>query len=568
MNKEQFMSSNNEYFTSERVDEQIEQLHQTGILDESTDEAQLVSLLQHYYQVPLVAGDRAALERARHRITGKSSDGETFDDNAPVVTIHQPRPVAHTRSTRFMRILSGLAAVILVSILIGGWLVVTHMVSTSSTVLSNGPRDLYIIHNGIAYRLDGSTGNVIWQHRVSTGKQPDRRVGSSAHLQVVNHVVYAVLDFDIYALDARTGQQIWHVTNHTNKSYFWFVVDNGRLYLYSLDSTFSALNAADGSLLWHNTTFTTENGYGFSVRNGNLYTQNSAANPGDQKLYTLDGATGNVRWSAPLQWGSLLSAPLVENGTVYYSSGNLLYAVNEQNGEKIWGHMVPTAGTLSDAYLADGMLYVNGGSMIMESSTDTRNIFAVNAHTGQLVWTAGPGYNTLNIPITKGLLLAARQHNGIYSIAGLDLHTGKATWQAPFQCAVSHFGPQLSYPACSALWTEIINGKLYLLESDNQPQNKTVYSLKTFNPGTGQLLSEHQLAIEQDNPIAIGASNGLLYSRINLPRTANTISYTDYLFAAYHLSDGSMAWRHAMPPFPAPTSANTAPGTSEPVLAP
>ena len=568
MNKEQFMSSNNEYFTSKRVDEQIEQLHQTGVLDESTGEAQLVSLLRHYYRVPLAAEDRAALEHARQRITGKQSDGETLDDDTPVVTLHHPHPVAHTRSTRFMRILSGLAAVILVGLLIGSWLVVTHMFSTSSNVLSNGPRDLYIIHNEIAYRLDGSSGKVIWQHRVGTGKQPDPRVGSSANLQVVNHVVYAVLDFDIYALDARTGQQIWHVTNHTNKSYFWFVVDNGRLYLYSLDSTFSALNASNGSELWHNTTFTTENGYGFSVRDGNLYTQNSAVSPGDQKLYSLDGATGNVRWSAPLTQGSLLSVPLVENGSVYYSSGNLLYAVNEQNGQKIWEQTVPAAGTLSGAYMADGILYVNGGSSIMEASTDTRNIFALDAHTGQLMWSAGPGYNMLNIPITNGLLLAARQHNGIYSIAGLDAHTGKVAWQVPFQCAVSHFSPQLSYPTCGVLWTEVINGKLYLLESASQPQNKTIYSLKSFNPGTGQLLSDHQLTVDQDNPFAVGASNGLFYLQINLPRTANTISYTDYLFAAYRLSDGGIAWRHSMPPFPPPTSANTAPGTSGPVLAP
>src|ERR1700674_151969 len=305
MNKEQSMSSNNEYFTSERVDEQIEQLHQPGILDESTGEANLIQALQRYYSVPLIAEDRTVLEHARQRITGKQRDGDTFAEIAPVVTFDPASPIARPRGTRFMRLVSGLAAVILVGVLVGSWLVVTHMVGTSPTVTSGGPSDLYSIHNGTAYRIDGSSGKVIWQRRLATSKQPDPRVGSSAYLQVVNRVIYAVLDFDIYALNASTGEQIWHVANHTNKSYFWFVVDNGRLYLYSLDSTFSALNAADGSALWHNTTFSTENGYGFSVRNGNLYTQNSVANPGDQKLYTLDGATGRVRWSAPLPQGSL-----------------------------------------------------------------------------------------------------------------------------------------------------------------------------------------------------------------------------------------------------------------------
>jgi outer membrane protein assembly factor BamB len=562
MNKEQFMAFNHEYFTSGQVDEQIEQLHQAGVPDGSTHEAQLVNLLRRYYRVPLTAEDRASLEHARKRITGKEGDGDMLDDDAPVVTIHPAGPATRPRGTRWMRFLSGLAAVILVGMLIGSWLVVTHLVGTPPGLAPVGPKDLYTIHNETAYRLDGSSGKVVWQDRLSTKKQPDSRTGSNAYLQVINGVVYAVLDFDIYALDARNGEQIWHVTNHSNKSYFWFVVDNGRLYLYSLDSTFSALNAANGSELWHNTTFKTENGYGFSVRNGNLYTQNSAAD----QLYTLDGATGKVRWSTLLTQGSLIDSPVVENGVVYVSAGTLFYALKEQNGEKIWEQPVPTAGTF-DTYLADGILYVNGPASMIESSTDVRNIFALNARTGRILWSAGPGYNTLNIPITDGLLLAAREHNGIYSIAGLDPQTGKAAWQVSFQCAVSQFDGWL-YPACSVLWAEVINGKLYLLESAGPPQNKSVYTLKGFDPRTGQLLSEHPLAIEQDNPVAVGASNGFLYMRIDVPRIANTISYFDYVFAAYRLSDGAIAWRHAMPPFPAPTSANTAPGTSEPVLAP
>jgi outer membrane protein assembly factor BamB len=386
-------------------------------------------------------------------------------------------------------------------------------------------------------------------------------------MQVVNQVVYAVLDFDIYALDAGTGQQIWHVVNHASQSYFWFVVDNGRMYLYSLDSTFSALNAANGSLLWHNTTFTTENGYGFTVHDGNLYTQNSTPDLADQKLYSLDGATGKVRWSAPFPQGAVPNAPLVQHGVVYYSSGNLLIALNEQSGQRIWEQPVPGAVTLADAYIADGMLYVDSASIIMESSTDTRNLFAFDSSTGRLLWSAGPGYNRLNVPVTGGLLLAAREHNGIYSIAGLDSHTGKVAWQVPFQCAVDTFG-SLVYPACSALWASVIDGKLSLLASRGRPPNKLVYSLKSFNPTTGQLLAEHPLAVEQESLIAVGADNELLYLRINVPRFANTISYDDYVFVAYRLSDGATAWRYAMPPFPPPTSANTAPGTSLPVLAP
>ena len=566
MSKEPFMESGHGYFTAEQIDEQIDQLGRANTAGEANDESHLVHALRRYHSPSLLAEDRAALERARQRIAGTVRDTGTFDDQVPLATIPPAHPVARTHGGRFVRLLGGLAAVLLVGILLGSWLVVTHMVSTHTTVIPEQPSDLYVIHSDTAYRLDGKSGKVVWQRHLSTRRQPDPQVGGSAYLQVVNHIVYAVLDFDIYAFDAATGKPIWHVTNHTGKSYFWFVVDNGRLYFYSLDNTFSALNAATGSLLWHNTTFMTENGYGFSVRNGNLYTQNSGGN----QIDTLDGATGRLRWSLPMPQGSLVGAPLVENGVVYYSSGNILYAVHEQSGQRIWTQTVPAAAILAGAYrvsAADSILYVNSFSGIMESSTDIRNMFALDARTGKLLWSAGPGYNTLNLPVTNGLLLAAREHNGVYSLAGLNPRTGKVAWQVPFQCGIYHFGPTLVYPECSAVWTGVIGGKLYLLESDGQPVHKLVYTLKSFDPATGQLLSEHPVAIGQDSLIAIGADNGLLYLRVNVPRFANTIYYDDYVFVALRLSDGATAWSHAMPAFPPPTSANTAPGTSMPVLA-
>lgn len=560
------MESESGYFTAEQVDEQIDQLSRANAtIDGPHDEARLVNALQRYHSTSLQAEDRAALERARQRIAGAARDTGTFGAQTPRVLLPPVRLAVHTRNRRFVRLLSGLAAILLVGILLGSWLVVTHMIATPATIVPAKPSDLYVVHSDVVYRLDGKSGKVVWQHTLPISKRPDS--GGSAYLQVVNNVVYAVLDFDIYALDAATGRQIWHVVNHTGNAYFYFVVDNGRMYLFSLDNTFSALNAATGSLLWHNTTFLTQNGYGFSVKNGNLYTGNSGGN----QIDALDAATGRFRWSQPMPQGSLSGAPLVENGVVYFSSGNVLYAVHEQNGQRIWAQTLPGSGVLAGEYRtgdADGILYVNSFSAIMESSTDIRNIFALDARTGKLLWSAGPGYNTLNLPATNGLLLAAREHNGVYSLAGLNPRTGKATWQAPFPCGSYHFGPYLVYPECSAVWTGIIDGKLYLLESDGQPVNKPIYALKSFNPATGQLLSEHQLTIKQDSLVTVGSDNGLLYLRVNLPRYANTIYYDDYVFVALRLSNGATAWSHTMPAFPPPTSANTSPGTSAPVLAP
>src|SRR5579883_1131057 len=321
------MTPNHEYFTSEQVDEQIEQLRKLNTPHEQTDEAQLVNMLQRHYRVSLAPEDRTALAHAHQRILDELGNEDTPDHTSPFADGSKIRPIAHPKRARLTRFLSGLAAVLVVGTLLGSWLVVTQIAKLPRGLSNAGQSSLYNIHSGVAYRLDGNTGKIIWQHPVPTKKQSDPNHGGIASLQVINAVVYVVLDFDIYALDARNGHQIWHVTNEGKTEYFSFVVDHGRLYLFSLDNTFSALDATSGALLWHNTTFTTQNVSGLRVLNGNLYTQTSGPTRGDQKLWVLDGATGHVRWSYPLSDGSLSGAPLVTNGVVYFSSGNILSAV-------------------------------------------------------------------------------------------------------------------------------------------------------------------------------------------------------------------------------------------------
>src|SRR5579859_2399289 len=523
------MTPNNEYFTSEQVDEQIEQLHQRSTPHEQTDEAQLVNMLQRHYRVSLAPEDRTALAHARQRILDGLGNEDILDHESPFVNGSEIRPIAHPRRARLTRFLSSLAAVLVVGALLGSWLVVTHMAKPPRGLSGAGQSSLYNVHSGIAYRLDGNTGKIIWQHPVPTKKQSDPNHGGSASLQVINAVVYVVLDFDIYALDARNGKQIWHVTNHGKTEYSDFVVDHGRLYLFSLDNTFSALDATSGTQLWHNTTFTTQNVSGLRVLNGNLYTQTSGPTLGDQKLWVLDGATGNVRWSYPLSDGYLLDSPLVANGVVYFSSGNILSAVNEQNGNKIWEKRASAIGGFGTLYIANDILYANGYNAYPYDRINEA-IYALAVHNGQILWTSNPDFNAFQLPITGGLLLAWRQHNGNYSIAGVDTRTGKAAWQVPFTCnSISHDveNPRILNPSCGVSWSEVINGKWYLLESDsrlqkNGGQGSLVYTIKSVDPHTGQLLFEHPFGSGQDNLGVIGASNGLLYVALGIPRTANT----------------------------------------------
>lgn len=579
------MTFNNEYFIPEQVDEQIEQLHQQSATHEQINEAQLVNMLQRHYQVSLAEGEQAALAHARQRILENLDNLPVLDYEPQFVNVRATRSVARPKRARLTRLLSSLAAVLVVGTLVTSWFVVTHLAKPPIASTGSAQSNLYTIHSGIAYGLDGRTGNVIWQRPVPTRKLTNFNHGGTAQLIVANSTVYAMLDFDIYALDASTGNQRWHIINHGQKEYFYMAVDSARLYLFSLDNTFSAFDAYNGTQLWHNTTFITENGYGFSILDGNLYTQTSDPNPQAQKLYALDGTTGRVRWSYPLTEGTLLTPPVVANGVVYFSSGssNILSAVDEQNGDKVWEKRVSNASGLASLYVADDILYVNEAPLIIDLVGSVGNtthinkaIYAFDARNGQILWTSNPDFDAFHFPITDGVLLSERQHNGTYSIAGLDPRTGKVVWQVPFTCngvGQNPESPGAVYPSCSVFWSEVTNGTLYLLESDAQPLNSNhssqmIYTFKSFNPRTGQLLSEQPLESSQNPPTGIGVSNGLLYAAISIPREANTLPYADVVFVAYHLNDGTQAWQHAMPPFPAPQGANTMPNTSGYVLFP
>jgi outer membrane protein assembly factor BamB len=273
----------------------------------------------------------------------------------------------------------------------------------------------------------------------------------------------------------------------------------------------------------------------------------------------------------------MISPPIVAGGIAYIISGDRLYGLNEQNGRDIWEQGPPGVSSFFSGKVANGVLYMDEGSIIMESSTDVRKVYAFDARTGSPLWVSDPGYQMYDLPLTDGLLLAAREHNGVYSVNGLDPRTGKPAWQVPFNCPIEHFGPLL-YPQCDAAWTGIVDDTLYLVEHENGVQQATpprsntgqsnIYTLKAFDPRTGKLLAQHALDIKSDSPGPIGTSNGLLYFMISIPRQANTITYADYAFDAFRLSDGGHIWHYPLPPFQPPTGQASYPTTSQAILAP
>jgi eukaryotic-like serine/threonine-protein kinase len=123
----------------------------------------------------------------------------------------------------------------------------------------------------------------------------------------------------LYALDAKTGTQLWSFFSKLNGTSASPAVADGVVYINS-DQLY-ALDAKTGTQLWS----FPKTGSSPAVANGVVYM-------GSDQLYALDAKTGTQLWSYPID--SVYSPPAVVNGMVY---------VADRAGS-VYAFHVPTAG--------------------------------------------------------------------------------------------------------------------------------------------------------------------------------------------------------------------------------
>ncbi len=226
----------------------------------------------------------------------------------------------------------------------------------------------------VVYAVNATTGQEIWHH---TG--PVANIVSSPALES-DRIYVAFTDGTIRALDATNGQVIWSVT-HPGGAYSSPAVAGGRLYIAIHNSGLLALDANTGSELW----LAPMPGPQWSspaVENGRVF----VGSRDDHKLYAFDAVTGNTLWTATTSdW--VQSSPAVANGVVYIgnNSGDL-YAFNAETGSPVWQTAVSPGFDLgSSPTVANGVVYVASG--IDASATHFQGkLYAVYAANGQVLF--------------------------------------------------------------------------------------------------------------------------------------------------------------------------------------
>ncbi|MBE2223900.1 MAG: PQQ-binding-like beta-propeller repeat protein, partial [Anaerolineae bacterium] len=192
-----------------------------------------------------------------------------------------------------------------------------------------------------------------------------------------NVAYFGSYDGNIYAVDAKTGAEIWRFA--TNNPVLSSPAVSGEIvYVGGLDAALYALNRNNGENIWR---FATQ--------------------------------------------GGVLASPAVANGLAYVGSeGGIMYAVNINNGQEAW-HIEAGDPILFPAAVADGLMLF--GDV-------TGKVTAVQAINGEQVWQMqiGDGYPTSGPAVKNGVLYILLSNEAqISTLYAIDLATQSVNWSLP-----------------------------------------------------------------------------------------------------------------------------------------
>jgi outer membrane protein assembly factor BamB len=284
-------------------------------------------------------------------------------------------------------------------------------------------------------------------------------------------------DGKLYAIDAATGAEKWHVATEGPVRSSASVV-KGRVYFLSYDGVFRAVDALSGEVAW---TFATPGERKFQAPGlhgsrppaqitpdfWDLYQSSPAATErrvyfgsGDGHVYCLDATTGKPVWTFETH-DVVHSSPALADGVLYFGSwDSYLYAVDAETGQEKWRFKTGEdperhnqVGIQSSPAVVDGVVYFG---------CRDAHLYAVDAQTGQLKWSFDikPTWINASPAIYRGMAYVPSSIPAAFY--GLDLQTGEARLKLDPRV------PSFSSPAVAdgMAYFGSFNGKLYAVDLD------------------------------------------------------------------------------------------------------
>lgn len=314
-----------------------------------------------------------------------------------------------------------------------------------------------ILMNGVVLQgnaIDGLSaysaedGQLKWRKKIHAGVEP------SAY-EFKGRLYVAASDGFFYALDSKTGNEIWSVnTKSENLSEPLLDDRNGIIYFVSSANVVYAYEADTGKQVWMHSRQDTSQ---FSIRGGSrpaLKDDHLFVGFSDGSLVALNAKTGSVVWENQLnknkKFRDIDASPLIDGDRMYVAGyDDRLYCLSTQKGDILW--RVEAGGYNPSLILGSRLFY----------PTSQGELWALNKDTGAKLWSykLSEGLATQVKPYKGLVVFGESQSNLIF----LDPETGKK---------VAHFEPGrgiLASPAIDEKKSRIyfISGEanLYALEA-------------------------------------------------------------------------------------------------------
>jgi outer membrane protein assembly factor BamB len=418
------------------------------------------------------------------------------------------RPTRTTgRVRRFSALIQTLAAVLIVGLLIGGYVVLatTHHFSPGSQNPSL-PMVAVTTQNGV-YALNPANGNVFWDY-----VSPDTSSLTSVVTLQNGMAYFATQDGQIYALQQSDGSLLWHTDLHIaqpgGNSNLNIVYDAGVVFAGLADgnngSVVYALQAGNGRVLWKSQ----KNSQLLAASNGIVYIASRTDVQVNSKLEALRGQNGQLIWS----YDTPPLSAIVENNVLFVFSvqkfvpsdfgGNKQYksltAFNAQNGKLLWWRQIIDNNV--DPMLLEHNLILLGSLY----NVNAYHICAYRVSDGSQVWCVP----SKNIPF-PGNASPSKQNTKTYA--------------TPFNQNITSYAADNSmlYVSYPAQISSNGNNASVEVEAFNINNGKLIWSKRfanTGNPGLMTVLNGTAFTTIDNTIYALSANNGseLWNTRVSL----------------------------------------------------
>lgn len=280
------------------------------------------------------------------------------------------------------------------------------------------------------------------------------------------------------------------------------------------------------------------------------------------RIYAVDLETGSQKWRYPSDvglGGSIRSTPAVVNGNVYFGAGDNLYCVNAATGSFKWAYQT-RGGLRCPPVISDGAIYVG---------SDDNSLYSIDAETGE----ASPGWTkpfvarddiAVGVAVNAGMAVVSCMDGNMY---GVMANSGKLRWQFRLPAAPTDTSPVTA----DNITVMAVSNVMYGLTA-RSGQIKWMTTLPSEAAATPAVLGYDVYIPCRDKKIYCYSTTGrrpavkwsapadLGATPMSSPVIAGDILWvtgSKGVVAAFSIADGSLKWRYSIAP-----SGITAPGAS------